>query len=244
MRWLRTRHLLVSGIAGPVLFVAVFLYDGLMLPAYDPERHYVSLASLGQDGWRQAVSFIVTGLLFSTFALGLVRVWSRDSGSAWVPRLIGIVGVALVVDGLFATDPEWGYPPGTPEALPASLSWHGVIHYVAAAIVFLGLAAACLLVGVQASRNRRRLLAIGSVVSPVIMIGAWLVAFTLAAVGGPAEAGVMQRVSIVAGFGWLAMLARTVLATAGRPASVTRLAEPGERTARVGSEAERRTRAP
>src|SRR5258707_7059168 len=113
-----TRRLLQAGILGPAVFVAVFLYEDVTRPGYDARRHFVSLLGLGVDGWQQSMSFIVTGLLLAAFAFGLARSWPSGVGSSWVPRLIAIVGIALVCDGLFATEPEYGFPPGTPEGLP------------------------------------------------------------------------------------------------------------------------------
>ena len=215
-----SRRLLWAGIAGPALFTAVMFLEDVTRPEFDARRHFVSLLGLGADGWQQASSFIITGLLLATFAVGLRRSWSAGVGTVWVPRLLGIVGVGLVADGVFATDPEFGYPPGTPEGLPAVITWHGAVHYVAGAAVFGSLAAACVIVAIRAASGGRHRFAIISAVSPVIMIGAWLLSFVIAAIGGPAVGGALQRVSIVVGLSWLAMFAVTVLATAGDRRSI------------------------
>jgi len=217
-----TRRLLQAGIVGPALFVAVLLLEDTTRPGYDARRHFVSLLGLGADGWQQAGNFIVTGLLIATFAMALGRSWSAGVGTEWVPRLLGIVGAGLVADGLFATDPEFGYPPGTPEGLPTVITWHGAVHYVAGAAVFASLAAACVIVAIRAASDGRHRFAIISAVSPVVMLGAWLLSFVIAEIGGPAMGGTLQRVSIVVGLSWLAVLAATVLATGGGWSLVTR----------------------
>jgi hypothetical membrane protein len=211
-----TRRLLHAGIAGPALFVAVLLLEDITRPGYDARRHFVSLLGLGEDGWQQAGNFIVSGMLIASFAMGLRRSWSSGVGTMWVPRLIGVVGAGLVADGLFATEPEFGYPPGTPEGLPTVITWHGAIHYIAGAMVFASLAAACIIVAVRGASDGRDGLAIMSAVSPVVMLGAWLLSFVIAAIGGPAVGGTLQRVSIVVGLSWLAVLASTVLAKGGQ----------------------------
>ena len=208
-----TTRLLQAGIAGPALFVAVLLLEDATRPGYDARRHFVSLLGLGVDGWQQATSFIVTGLLIASFAAGLRRTWSAGTGSVWAPRMIAVVGVGLVVDGLFATEPQYGFPPGTPEGLPTVITWQGAIHYVAGATVFASLAAACVIAAVRAAGDGQRRLAITSAASPVIMLGAWLLSYLIAAIGGPAEGGLLQRVSIVVGLSWLAILGSTVLST-------------------------------
>src|SRR5258706_7092324 len=193
MRLAPTRRLLQAGILGPVAFVAVFLYEDMTRAGYDARRHFVSLLSLGNDGWQQAASFIATGLLVAAFAVGLGRSWRSGIGSRWAPRLIAIVGIALVFDGLFPTEPEYGFPPGTPEGLPTAITWHGAIHYVAGAVAFVGLAAACLIVAVRARNDGQRRLAMLSAVSPVVMLGVWLLSYAIAAVGGPAVGGGLRR---------------------------------------------------
>ena len=231
-----TRRLLLAGILGPALFVAVMLFEDVTRPGYDARRHFVSLLGLGKDGWQQAISFILTGLLIAGFAIGLRRSWSGGSGALWAPRLIGIVGVGLVVDGLFATEPQYGYPPGTPEGLPTVITWQGAIHYVAGATVFASLAAACVIVAIRAFDDRQRRLAIISAVSPVLMLGAWLLSYVIAAVGGPAEGGLLQRVSIIVGLSWLAILAWTVRIDAARGANRTaadRVADGGHQSVRA-----------
>ena len=215
-----TRRLLQAGIVGPALFVAVMLLEDVTRPGYDARRHFVSLLGLGQDGWQQATSFILTGLLIASFATGLRRSWSGGIGSLLGPRLIAVVGVGLFVDGLFATEPQYGFPPGTPEGLPTLITWQGAIHYVAGAAVFASLAAACAIVAIRARADGQRRLAVSSAVSPVIMLGAWLLSYVIAAIGGPAVGGTLQRVSIVVGLFWLAILALTVLSTAGYESSV------------------------
>lgn len=228
-----TARLLQAGIVGPALFVAVLVLEDTTRPGYDARRHFVSLLGLGEDGWQQALNFILTGLLIACFATGLRCTWSGGIGSVWVPRLIAVVGVGLVADGLFATEPEFGYPPGTPEGLPTLLTWHGAIHYMAGATVFASLAAACVIVAVRAAADGRRGLAIASAVSPVIMLGAWVLSFVIGAVGGPAEGGLLQRVSIIVGMSWLAILATTALAATHRGRSTARAAGSRDRKGAV-----------
>ena len=228
-----TRRLLQAGIVGPALFVVVMVLEDVTRPGYDARRHFVSLLGLGIDGWQQAASFILTGLLIAGFAVALQRSWSGGIGSVWVPRLIAVVGVGLVTDGLFATEPQYGYPPGTPEGLPTVITWQGAIHYVAGAMVFASLAVACVIFAVRAAADGRRRLAITSAVSPVIMLGAWLLSYLIAAIGGPAEGGLLQRVSIVIGMSWLAILAATVLSMGGQLNPVSSGLQGGVRLRRV-----------
>jgi len=50
---------------------------------------------------------------------------------------------AVVATGLFLVDPGVGFPPGTPDALPDRLSWHGAVHAVAPPVAFGLLVGVC-----------------------------------------------------------------------------------------------------
>ena len=117
-----TRWLLTCGVIGPVLFVVAFLIEGAIRPDYDPARVFVSQLSLGDEGWLQVANFVVSGLLIAAFAVGLRRVLASGLASRWGPNLIGLVGLGLVISGIFVTDPALGYPPGTPQGLTPSPS--------------------------------------------------------------------------------------------------------------------------
>src|SRR5215204_2504558 len=59
--------------------------------------------------------------------LGAGRQLRRGGGPVhrWAPRLLFVYGVGLVIGGLFVPDPALGYPVGTPDEVPDSISWHG-----------------------------------------------------------------------------------------------------------------------
>ncbi len=114
--------------------------------------------------------------------------------------------------GIFATDPVSGYPPGTPDRLPA-YSWHGALHDLFSLPAFVALAAACFVFGRRFAARGERGWAIYSAVTGVVFV----VAFVLASAGfGQAEglvdfAGLFQRVAVTVGFGWLTLLAVRLL---------------------------------
>src|SRR2546427_4234406 len=120
-----TRWVLTGGVIGPVFFVVVFLIEGWIRPKYDPQRQFISLLSLTDDGWQQIGNFLVTGVLFVLAALGWRRAMPDGPGCRWVPILLGLSGIALVLAGIFLTDAGYGYPPGTPLGMPTQTSWHG-----------------------------------------------------------------------------------------------------------------------
>jgi hypothetical protein len=139
-----TRALLACGVVAGPLFIVVGLVQMLTRDGFDPTRHPLSLLSLGELGWIQIANFVVAGLLFVASAVGMRRVLHPGRGGTWGPLLIGVYGAGLVMGGVFVADPALGFPPGTPEGIPAQVSWHGAVHAIAPVLASLALLVACL----------------------------------------------------------------------------------------------------
>jgi hypothetical protein len=56
-----TEFLLRCGVVGPLLFIAVFLVEGLTRPGYDPYHSMVSELQLSGWGWQQIANFLMCG---------------------------------------------------------------------------------------------------------------------------------------------------------------------------------------
>jgi hypothetical membrane protein len=195
-----TRWLLTGGVIGPILFVVVFLAEGWTRAGYDPMRVFVSLLSLSDQGWQQVANFVVSGLLVVGGAVGLRRVLVDGPGCKWVPRLIGLAGVGLILAGIFVTDPAQGYPPGAPLGMPASQSWHGVVHQLASTFVFIGLPIAMV---VMARRFRGE----GSRWALYCWLSAaGVLVFLFTGLAFTPVAGLLQRVAILLALGWVAQV--------------------------------------
>ena len=212
-----TRWLLAGGVIGPVLLVVVFLIEGAIRPDYDPKRVFVSQLSLGEGGWLQIANFIVSGLLLVAFAFGLRRVVSSGRASRWGPILVGLVGVGLVVSGVFVTDPALGYPPGTPPGLTQNPSWHGSLHLLGALLVFGGLPITSFVFARRFQAQADRRWARYSVATGIGMLAVFVAAnLSASGVAGLGDiAGALQRVAILIGFGWIAALAARFAAAPG-----------------------------
>lgn len=188
--------LLGCGVAGPVLFVVVFLVEGALRPGYRPWRHFVSLLARGERGWVQAGSFIVCGLLGLLFAAGLEPTVFRV--------LFAIFGVGLVASGIFPCDPGLGYPPGAPATWPRTASADGNRHNLAGALVFGSLAIAAFVAGARSSGG----FAIYSIASGVAVLVLFVAAGALAVRDqGDPPIGLVQRLAIGAGWTWMAAFA-------------------------------------
>jgi uncharacterized protein DUF998 len=166
----RTRALLMCGVVAAPLFVTVVVVQELTRDGFDPRRHALSQLSLGELGWLQITNFIVSGLLFVACAVGMRRVLRGSRGGTWGPRLFGLFGGALVMGGVFVTDPALGFPPGTPDSVPEQFSWHGILHAVAPVLAGIAIVAACFVFARRFKALGQRGWVVYSVVAAVVYL--------------------------------------------------------------------------
>ena len=141
-----TRALLTCGILAGPLFVGSSLLQALLRPGFDLTRHGISMLLLGGFGWIQVVTFELAGLYAIAGAIGARRRLHPGRAATSGPRLLSGYGIGLLVAGLFAPDPAFAFPPGTPDGMPAGMSGHAALHalgffvsissFIAAAFVF------------------------------------------------------------------------------------------------------------
>lgn len=142
-----TNNLLTCGIiAGPLFVISSFIH-GLLREGFNMVRHPASLLSLGELGWIQIATFVITGLLYIAAAVGLRKLLKSGIGSKFVSPLFIIVGLAFIAGGIFTADPSLGFPPGTPLGVPKQVSWHAQAHGFAPIIGFLALFIAMIILG-------------------------------------------------------------------------------------------------
>ena len=140
-----TSKLLAAGyVAGP-FFIVLSLLQAFTREGFDWIRHPASLLSLGNLGFIQIANFVITGMLFIAFAVGLKRSLTTGVGRKWLSPLFIVVGIAFILGGVFVADPAFGFPPGTPEGMPKTMSWHSIIHGFAPVIGSLAISAALLI---------------------------------------------------------------------------------------------------
>ncbi|MGW5677029.1 DUF998 domain-containing protein [Streptomyces sp. NPDC003860] len=179
-----TRTLLACvAVAGP-LWVAVSIAQALTREGFEPTRHPLSQLATGSLGWLQITNFVIAGVLAIGGATGLRRVMRGTAGGVAVPWLVRVIGIGMVAAGLLTMDPADGFPVGTPEGIPESMSWHAYGHMMAGSVTFAALIAAGYLLGRHFSRlGNRRLAVVSRVAATVKLTGdAWAMG------GGPAGA--------------------------------------------------------
>ncbi|MFC3503118.1 DUF998 domain-containing protein [Micromonospora krabiensis] len=167
----RSRRLLVGGVLAGPIFVGSALVQGLTRDGFDFRRHPVSVLSTGDLGWIQIATFLATGLLTIGGAGALRR--TEPVGAVRLSRLLTLYGVGLVGAGLFSADPVDGFPAGTPRGA-GQISWHGGLHFVAAAVGFVALIMATVLVARRAVRAGDRAWATLSLATGAYFAVAWV----------------------------------------------------------------------
>ena len=95
---------------------------------YDIRRNAISQLSLGDLGWIQITSFLLTGLLAVACAIGVRRALRGQRAGTWGALLIGTFGLGLIIAGLFPPDPAFGFPPGAPAGRITPMSGHASLH--------------------------------------------------------------------------------------------------------------------
>jgi len=190
-----TRSLLGYGaVAGP-FYVGVSLAQALTRDGFDLTRHPWSALENGPLGWIQSANLVLTGAMVVAFAIGV----RRALGAGWGPRLLAVFGLSMAAAGVLTADPVAGFPAGSPGG---TVSWHGTLHFLVGGVGFLGLIAACLVLGRRFARAGERRWALASRVTGI----AFLAAFAGITTGSPA-ATLPFVAGVVLAFGWLTALA-------------------------------------
>jgi hypothetical protein len=113
------------------------------------------MLALGEHGWVQTTTFMVTGLLSLAGAAGARRLLRDGRGRTWGPVLLALIGVGLLVAGVFRMDAGDGFPLGTPDSTAtgpaATMSGHMIVHNIGGSLSFFSMIALCF---VLASRLR------------------------------------------------------------------------------------------
>lgn len=186
--------LLVCGVIGPPVDIAVFTVEGALRPGYSPIREFNSLLSLGPYGWVNVANFIIFGLLMTAFAAGVRTVIRTGPAAPVGPILLAVSGMGLIAAGVFVADPG-----------PNAATVHGALH-MAASILFLAtMTAACLVFASQYERlpQSRRFAAYSR------MTGFAFAALSVATVVlmGVGISGLLQRIEILVISTWIVLLA-------------------------------------
>jgi hypothetical membrane protein len=220
------KKLLYAGVIGPLLFIVVFLIEGLTRPGYSAWRHYVSQLATGDGGWVQVVNFLICGSLMVVFAIGMRSALRGSRGAIGAPILVGLFGTALLVAGTFVTDPALGYPVGAAQVHTV----HGMIHGLAGLAAFTLLPASAFVMAWHfASTADSRRWVIYSAGIGILLVAMFIASTAVSVldergVWPNAPTGFLQRIAIIGGWTWIAMMALHLLRSSERMTSKIDLA--------------------
>jgi len=205
------------GVVAGSVFVSAFTAIGSRRAGYDWRRHAVSSLADGREGWAQRANFIVVGMFYCVAAKGLSQTRAESAGPSLVPAMIFAAGAGLIGSGVFVTDPVAGFPPSeqAPDCVspPDAPTRAGKLHNLCAIPIFAGIPAAALTCAASAARRREYGWAAYCAGSAIGMTGTFAL-FAAAFGGAPRLAGhggVLQRLSVATGFGWVSALSLRAL---------------------------------
>jgi len=168
-----SRTLLTGAVVATPLFVILWAVQAATREGFRPFFHPMSLLSLGEGGWVQIGNFVVVGLLIVGGGVALGRMLGVGRLARCIGALVALMGVGLIVAGVFVTDGGAGFPAGAPDGAPV-MSWHGAVHEVGFVLTQVAFIAAGILLTVRFSRQRRRAWAVwsGAAVLAAVLVAA------------------------------------------------------------------------
>ncbi len=202
----QTKLLLTGGVLAGPIYILVGIAQLLTREGFDITRHPLSMMSLGDLGWVQIANFIVTGLLVMAGAIGLRRLAQVDKRLRRGAVLLGIYGLGVLGGGIFVTDPALGFPPGTPNTYPTTMSWHGLLHFVFGQLGFLALIVASFVYARHFTKNGLRGWALFSALTGVLFLFAIIFGVGTSAGEGTALGLLALYVAVALAWIWLSAL--------------------------------------
>ena len=195
-----TRSLLGYGVLVGPFYLAVGLIQAFVRDGFVLARHPLSVLANGPGGWVQTANFVISGLMVLAAAVGFRRVLGAKSRA--VGWFLGSFGASMLVAAVFPADPVDGFPIGTPEGFPTSISTTGLVHFAAGAVGFTSLAVSCFLAARAMSRRNVPSLARLSLFAGLAVVVAFF---------GPMFASILPGTlgiwfGVVMGWTWLTVL--------------------------------------
>lgn len=169
--------------------------DGATRAGYDPYRNWVSQLALGPRGWLGSANLALCGAWLLAYAMALRRFLPS---SPWSARLVGVCALGFGFVAAVPVDPGMDFPAGVPPAHTTT----GAIHQFGAVALFAGGTAAAVVIGRALGLPRP-----GSVVAGVMIVSfvaaSVLVTLDVRGVMPGAPSGLLERVAMFTGLGWL-----------------------------------------
>lgn len=210
------RYAAYAGIAVPIVWFALLLLGGALVPGYDPVRRYMTELTDGPTWGLVLADFVVVSALLAIFAAGLRVALGGDGVATVIALLVLVKALATLATGLVHGDVD-----------PLVRTPSGQLHNMLVAGGNVALAIACLV----AARRLRSLpgwnglaaYSLGTAAATLLLLVA-LATLTTAGTGRAdaplaAAGGLVQRLSMLVTMLWPAVIGRRMLRLAApRPA--------------------------
>ncbi len=135
----------VAGIVAGPFFLVVSLLQMPLYEEFDITKHPFSFLSIGEYGWVEQVTFVITGCLYiasaPVFAAGV-----GGRAGRWAAVMAVLLGSGKVIAGIFVVDPAFGFPAGAPAGQPAQVSTGSNLHGLGFAVAMIAWVVLLLLV--------------------------------------------------------------------------------------------------
>jgi hypothetical membrane protein len=184
------RWLPLFGVLAAVQMVVFVTVAGALRPGYDSSRNWISQLSLGPGG------------LLAAANLGTCGLWLVLAGFGLRSRMAILSGLCLASLAFIRTDAGIGYPPGG----LTTHTTHGLVHqFIAVAMGLAGVAAAAT-IGTEARIGRLIGRTVAAVMAIAFTAGSVLVLLDAANVWPGNPSGLLERVAMYLGLGWIAVV--------------------------------------
>ncbi|HEU5060857.1 MAG TPA: DUF998 domain-containing protein [Kofleriaceae bacterium] len=195
-------------LVGCALFVALLALLHLVRPEIDPSWHFISEYAIGENGWLMGLAFFSLALGYLALAVALAP-HLRGLGGRVGLALLAAGAVGLGLAGLFPMDPLMTHPDDATTS--------GTLHHVGGTLG-IALPLAALVVSWKLARDpdwrahRRRIAwagiaAVVASAASMVALGAML-SESSGQFGPDVPVGWPNRLEILAGCAWLAVVAR------------------------------------
>lgn len=195
---------MLCGLVAPLFFIAGFSVQGIFKAGYSALRFPISSLSIGETGWMQTATFIISGLLLLLFAVGV----KQQLDNRLPAVLFALVAVGLIASGIFSTDPVYGFPQNLPFKTKV-FTTHGKLHTLFSLLVFINIPVTCFVMTRHFSRQKEAQWQYYSLITGIMMLVLFLFTglafedvFGMAKIGG-----LLQRLCVITGFIWISLLA-------------------------------------
>lgn len=204
------RWLAIGGMTGTFLFIPIAFLIGEMREDYSHLSQGISaLSETGAtDAWAQTANFVIVGMLLIGLAVGLQRGISEIRASFLGSTLIAAFGLAVIMNGVFPSDPV-----GAQDTLT------GTVHSLSAGLGFLAVIAAMFVLS-RPFLEHEEWQNLSSLsrwfgIATIFLMVSYLMAQEGAVPAWHPWIGLLQRGMVAAVMAWLFLLALRLFQTSG-----------------------------